>query len=91
MVKLIRVRCRRPTDVENDEPYAGIAFAADKAHAEQLCRDAFANRGFTSFEAEEPVEGPFENVQPQVLVFEGRRSSATTVDELRRSAMLVTY
>jgi hypothetical protein len=68
MVKLIRVKCRRPTDAEDDEPYAGIAFAADKTHAEQLCRDAFADRGYTSFEAEEPVEGPFENVQPQVLV-----------------------
>jgi hypothetical protein len=57
MVKLIRVKCRRPTDAEDDEPYAGVAFAADKAHAEQLCRDALTHRGYTSFEAEEPVEG----------------------------------
>lgn len=91
MVKLIRVKCRRPTDAEDDEPYAGIAFAADKAHAEQLCRDAFADRGYTNYEAEEPVEGPFENVQPQVLVFEGRRSSATSEEELRRSAMWAGY
>jgi hypothetical protein len=91
MVKLIRVKCRRPTDAEDAEPYAGVAFAANKAHAEQMCRDAFADRGYTSFEAEEPVEGPFEDVQPQVLVFEGRRLSTTSIDELRRSATRAGY
>ena len=91
MVKLIRVTCRRQTDNHNDRPFAGIAFAADKAHAEQLCREAFADHGYTSFEADEPVEGPFENVQPQVLVFEGRRLSATSISEIRSSATRVAY
>ena len=91
MVKLIRVKCRLSADREDNEPYAGVAFAADKALAEQMCRDAFANRGYTIFEAEEPVEGPFENVQPQVLVFEGRKLSATPIDELCRCAMRASY
>jgi hypothetical protein len=75
-VKMFRVKCRRATDATDDDEYASVAFATDKAHAEQLCQQAFGDRGYTSFEAEEPVEGPFENVQAQVLIFEGRRLSA---------------
>jgi hypothetical protein len=45
MVKLIRVKCRRPTETDDEAPYAGVAFATDRAHAERLCREAFAGRG----------------------------------------------
>jgi hypothetical protein len=90
-VKLFRVTCRRATDAEDDEAYAGVAFAIDKAHAEHLCKDAFADRGYTSFEADEPVEGPFENVQPQVLVFEGRRLGAGLVDEVPHAAIRIPF
>ena len=91
MVKLIRVKCRRPTETDDEAPYAGVAFATDRAHAEQLCREAFAGRGYTSFEAEEPVEGPFEDVQPQVLVYEGRRLTEAPIDDLRRAAMRASF
>ena len=91
MVKLIRVKCRRPSDAQDDDPYLSVTFATQKAHAEQLCRDALADRGFTSFEAEEPVEGPFENVQPQVIVYEGRRLTAAPIDKLCRAAMQTSF
>jgi hypothetical protein len=86
-MKLFRVTCRRATDADDDEPYSAAAFAIDKGDAEHLCRSAFADRGYTSFEADEPVDGPFENVQPQVLVFEGRRLNAVPIDEMHRACV----
>jgi hypothetical protein len=86
-MRLFRVKCRRVTDAEDDEAYSGVAFAIDKAEAEHLCQNAFADRGYTSFEADEPVDGPFENVQPQVLVFEGCRLNAVPIDEMHRDGV----
>jgi hypothetical protein len=91
MMKLIRVKCRHPSDAQDDDPYVGVTFATHKGHAEQLCRDAFADRGFTSFEAEEPIDGPFENVQPQVIVYEGRRLTAAPIHTLCRAAMETSF
>lgn len=85
-MKLIRVKCRRQGDGYEGDSYLAVTFATHIAHAEQLCREAFADRGFTSFEAEEPVEGPFDNVQPQVI-YEKRRLRAASIDEICRVAM----
>lgn len=91
MVKLIRVKCRRPSDPVDGDAFVGVAFAADSTHTEKLCRAAFAAEGYTMFEAERPIDGPFENVQPQVVVYEGRKQALVPIAELRRVAMRASY
>ncbi len=91
IVKLIAVQCRRPNDDTDDESLIGLTFATDGAHAEQLCRDAFADFGYTRFEAQESLEGPFENLQPQVFGYGGRSTMKELVQELRRWPMRISF
>jgi hypothetical protein len=71
-MKLIAVDCWRDTDEADVEPRRCVVFAETKEEAEQLSREAHADDGFTHFEAQEPIAGPFPG-PARVIHYAGRR------------------
>jgi hypothetical protein len=77
-MKLIPVDCWRDGDDIDVGHRRDVVFADTKEEAERLSREVHAGDDFTRFQAQEPVEGPFEG-PARVIYCSGRRLTSDSM------------
>jgi hypothetical protein len=58
-MKQYTILCARAQDLDDVDPRCAIATATDGPEAEEMCRRAYSGEGYTSFKADDGLDGPF--------------------------------